>query len=176
MKEDGTIKIGDIVAPAPVVLAALFNRAQSQGMGLLQHQPGHTMTTEEAADTLIRSQYFDYLEGRVMKVDFSGDEIETWLYDRDNGQGAAVAAVKEAVGQPESDQPPSEKDGPVDTKKDADRIRERFGEVLTEPGIVPPGCTLDKTLVFILSREGKDPCEGCNMDRSVCGGRFDPHD
>jgi len=33
-----------------------------------------------------------------MKVDLSGDELETALYDRDNGQGAAEMALAELQG------------------------------------------------------------------------------
>lgn len=37
--------------------------------------------------------YFDYLQGRVMKVDLAGDELDPRLYDRDNGEGAARRAI-----------------------------------------------------------------------------------
>jgi hypothetical protein len=36
---------------------------------------------------------FDYLKGRVIKVNLSGDEIDPWGYDRDNGQGAVEEIV-----------------------------------------------------------------------------------
>ena len=41
--------------------------------------------------------YFDYLEGRVMKIDLSGDTVDPRGYDRDNGQGAVqkvITAIK----------------------------------------------------------------------------------
>lgn len=38
--------------------------------------------------------YFDYLYGRVMKVDLSSDDgFEERLYDRDNGKGAAQKVI-----------------------------------------------------------------------------------
>ncbi|GAG30986.1 unnamed protein product, partial [marine sediment metagenome] len=37
--------------------------------------------------------YFDYLKGRVMKINLSSDELRTALYDRDNGEGAAAQAL-----------------------------------------------------------------------------------
>ena len=38
--------------------------------------------------------YFDYLYGRVLKVDLKGDDgFEEWLYDRDNGEGAAQQSL-----------------------------------------------------------------------------------
>ena len=37
--------------------------------------------------------HFNYLEGRVMKINISGDEMDPRCYDRDNGQGAALKVV-----------------------------------------------------------------------------------
>jgi len=77
-----------------LVLAALYNNSKPLGMGYLHFTP-EPMTKEEAAVLLddSTSKYFDYLKGRVMKVKIAGDELEPWLYDRDNGQGAAAAAI-----------------------------------------------------------------------------------
>lgn len=74
------------------VLAKLYNASKPQGMGFLQFDP-KPMTTEEAAELLQKSTYFDYLKGRVMKVDLSGDAFDPYLYNRDNGQGAAENAI-----------------------------------------------------------------------------------
>jgi hypothetical protein len=75
------------------VLAKLYNASRPQGMGFLQATK-QDMTRDEAAELLANGQtYFDYLRGRVMKVDLSGDELDPRLYDRDNGQGAASAAL-----------------------------------------------------------------------------------
>jgi sarcosine oxidase delta subunit len=53
------------------------------------------MSLEEAQQIVTerRSLRFDYLRGRVMKVDLSEDEFDDWLYDRDNGHGAAAKAI-----------------------------------------------------------------------------------
>ena len=74
------------------VLAALYNNSQVQGLGYSQAEPGE-MTPEEGADLLKEQTYFDYLKGKVMKVDLKGDELKPFLYDRDNGTGAAQAAI-----------------------------------------------------------------------------------
>lgn len=84
------------------VLAALYNRSRPQGMGFLHFDP-EPMTRDEAQAVIAsggthlsdRSLYFDYLKGRVMKVDLSKDEFDPWLYDRDNGNGAAYEVVSE---------------------------------------------------------------------------------
>ena len=78
------------------VLAALYNASKQQGMGFL-HARGQTeMTKDEAAAEIAARNsdepYFDYLHGRVMKVRLA-DTLETWLYDRDNGEGAAARAL-----------------------------------------------------------------------------------
>lgn len=83
------------------VLAALFNASRQQGMGFLDSRGAKPMTEEDAA-AVIQAQglYFDYLRGRVMKVDLEGDELHPWAYDRDNGAGAAeraIASVRAAV-------------------------------------------------------------------------------
>lgn len=79
-----------------VVLAALYNASKPQGMGFLQYDPT-PMTVEQARQLLEQCTDFDYLKGRVMKIDLSGDTLNTWGYDRDNGEGAAERAINEAT-------------------------------------------------------------------------------
>jgi len=81
------------------VLAALYNAARPQGLGFLHYDPA-PMTREEAEALLRQTAYFDYVRGRVLKVDLSGDEFDSSLYDRDNGQDAAerVIAALRATG------------------------------------------------------------------------------
>ena len=75
------------------VLAKLYNASKPLGMGFFQATP-EDMSTEEAQKILDTGDtYFDYLRGRVMKVNLIGDEFNPDLYDRDNGQGAAEAAI-----------------------------------------------------------------------------------
>lgn len=74
------------------VLAALYNAAKPQGLGFLHYNPS-PMTVEEARQHLAGSTYFDYLQGRVMKVNLSGDELESRSYDRDNGEGTAERVI-----------------------------------------------------------------------------------
>lgn len=77
----------------PDVLAALYNRAHPQGMGFIHYTP-EDMTKEQAELLLQQTNYFDYVRGRVMKVDLSSDEeFDERLYDRDNGFGAAQSAI-----------------------------------------------------------------------------------
>lgn len=95
------------------VLACLYNHSQPIGAGYLQYDP-EPMTKEQAHEIIynrgddthamfggeIRRNYgpgtfnFDYLKGRVMKVDLSGDEFDESLYDRDLGKGAAARAIQ----------------------------------------------------------------------------------
>ena len=75
------------------VLAVLYNSSKPQGMGFMHYDP-KPMTKEEA-QKLLDAGYtdFDYHKGRVMKVNLSEDELNTWGYDRDNGEGAAERAI-----------------------------------------------------------------------------------
>jgi hypothetical protein len=79
------------------VLAALYNASRPLGMGVMHFDPA-LMTVEEAVEIILEippvALSFDYLKGRVMKVNLSGDEFDPWLYDRDNGEGAAARALE----------------------------------------------------------------------------------
>lgn len=78
------------------VLKALYAAARPQGMGFLHYTPGPMR--DEAADAMIASKhlYFDYVDGRVMKVDLASDTLDPRLFDRDNGDGAAERALRDA--------------------------------------------------------------------------------
>lgn len=75
------------------VLKRLYDSAKPQGMGFLEYTPP-PMLLAKAQSMLDDGQtYFDYVRGRVLKVDLKGDEFSPTLYDRDNGMGAAAAAL-----------------------------------------------------------------------------------
>lgn len=78
--------------PKGKVLATLYNFSKVQGMGFLQAKPGQ-MTEMEADKLLSEQTSFDYLHGKVMKIDLSGSDLDPRLYDRDNGEGAAQEAI-----------------------------------------------------------------------------------
>ena len=109
------IDVSDI-NPAEL-LAGLYNRSfvNPDGMGVFQMKPGN-MAIEQAQEYLdgkIESdyigqalerngnRYFDYLNGRVMRVEINGKTLRTGLYDRDLGQGAAQS-VADAIRHPPS--------------------------------------------------------------------------
>lgn len=91
------------------VLKALYDHSHAQGLGVLQ--ASGPITVEHCAELLEKQTYFDYLYGRVLKVDLSGDEFDERLYDRDCGEGAAQRAVDSIKGAPE---------GGEDAAKEAD--------------------------------------------------------
>lgn len=99
-----------------LVLAALYNAARPQGLGFLHYDP-EPMTVEQAKEILAQRRayrkrkgqgnnqrqnrwllrdyyYFDYLQGRVMKIDLCGKGIESAGYDRDNGEGAVAQIIE----------------------------------------------------------------------------------
>jgi len=82
------------------VLAGLYNAAKVQGLGFLQADD-RIMSDDEADKILIESEQdgfrFDYLKGRVLKVNLSGDEFDPRLYDRDNGDGVADRVIGKLV-------------------------------------------------------------------------------
>ena len=77
------------------VLLTLYNHSHVQGLGFLQAIDNYTIETARKDYELSPDKYFDYHYGRVLKVDLSGDSFDSWLYDRDCGEGAAQKAIDE---------------------------------------------------------------------------------
>lgn len=48
-------------------------------------------------------------------------------------------------------------------------------DMMIQQGYVPPACTLDPKvagpLIWSEINKGRSPCDGCNADRAVCGGK-----
>lgn len=85
------------------VLCALYNKSRPLGLGFLQFTPGD-MSVEEAREFLQSTGgYADYVKGRVIKVKLPADaeSFSPCLYDRDNGEGAALRALQEYAKQKE---------------------------------------------------------------------------
>jgi len=75
------------------VLRVLYNYARPKGLGFLHHTK-EKMTKEQAQEMLDSGKtYFDYVGGRVMKIDLSTNELWTGLYNRDNGPQSAEYAI-----------------------------------------------------------------------------------
>jgi hypothetical protein len=104
------------------LLAELFNNSAPLGMGFLQAGAGPDRMTHEQGQELIakaeagqsaadharmfgqgvlgrRQLYFDYLYGRLLKVDLSADQVRADLYDRDNGGPGTFARIVEKLRQ-----------------------------------------------------------------------------
>ena len=90
--EEGVVDISN--KDKAEVLAALYNNSHPHGMGFLHYNP-EPMTVEKAKGLLKQTTYFDYLAGRVMKIDLGSDEVRTWQYNRNNGEGAAERAISQ---------------------------------------------------------------------------------
>ena len=74
------------------VLKALHDNSKTQGSGRLHYKP-EGLSIDQCRDLIKESTDFDYLQGRVMKVNIEGDNFDPWGYDRDNGEGAAEKAI-----------------------------------------------------------------------------------
>ncbi len=99
------------------MLKALYDNSHVQGLGFMHAVPDGMVTVEHCAEILERGMEFDYLYGRVLKVDLSKDEFDERLYDRDCGEGAAQRAV-DSIRAEKQDGGDGAKD--TDTAKDAD--------------------------------------------------------
>lgn len=82
-------------------LVALIARVSEPANGLLERAQ-KAETNDEVLDLIVECSEifskpvlrFDYLFGRVMKVNLSGDWFDEQFYDRDNGHGVAARAVE----------------------------------------------------------------------------------
>jgi hypothetical protein len=82
------------------VLKALYDASHPQGMGFMAPGCMSPLPIEAAREEVEQAKefgrgtlYFDYVRGRVLKVDLTTDELDPWLYDRDNGAGAAQLVI-----------------------------------------------------------------------------------
>lgn len=78
------------------VLAALYNNAKIQGKGVRDPRGSMSLSVDDARDYLQRSDRFDYVQGRVLKVDLSAASaaVDVRLYDRDNGAGRGAWVIE----------------------------------------------------------------------------------
>jgi len=81
------------------VLFALYEATSPMGMGFLQARGDVTVEDVRVlvsawSDVERGFPYIDYLWGRPLKVDLSGDTFDGRLFDRDAGAGEARAAVE----------------------------------------------------------------------------------
>lgn len=78
-----------------IVLMALYNASSVRGNGFLSNEGYTTMEAEQASKLLEDDdKYFDYINGKVMKVDMGGDILDLCLYDHNNGDGAGLHAIQ----------------------------------------------------------------------------------
>lgn len=102
------------------LLAECFNGSSVSGMGVFQAGRGPKVMTYEQGREIIEQAlagntaddntvmfpglkrrrpdlYFDYLFGRPLKIDLTGDEVDSWGYDRDNGGDGALQRLVDKV-------------------------------------------------------------------------------
>jgi hypothetical protein len=75
------------------VLLTLYNHSHYQGMSILGAVDSYTLEDAKRDYENQPNKYFDYLHGKVLKVDLSEDTFDSRLYDRDCGEGAAQKAI-----------------------------------------------------------------------------------
>jgi hypothetical protein len=75
-----------------VVIRALYAAAKPLGTGCkLMHYDSENNLSDDEVEAVIKNGSVGYLKGRVMKVTFRDDTLETWFYNRDNGQCTKIA-------------------------------------------------------------------------------------
>lgn len=75
-----------------LLLAVLWNNAKKQSA----FDFSKSMPKQRAEELMAYAgdrPYFDWVDGRCLKIDLLGDAMDPRLYDRDNGEGAAARVV-----------------------------------------------------------------------------------
>jgi hypothetical protein len=76
------------------LLMRAFNASHQLGLGQGDPEGRQDMTKERAGELISQGyQVFDYVHGRVLKIDISGDEVRTYAYNRDVGPGVLEKIV-----------------------------------------------------------------------------------
>ena len=147
------------------VLKALYDHSHVQGLGFMHAAEEGTVTVESCAKLLEKYTQFDYLHGRVLKVDLSGDEFDERLYDRDCGAGAAQRAVDSIRDETEGEKKEPSLEEQAEMTKEAVR---KIMDILNE---LPPTCHIvaSMTLKMVLSGPVSSMTEMLMM-----GGPFSP--
>lgn len=93
---DSLISIRGI--PKADLLEALWHRSKPAAWFADSKMPAPVFDRHSAvADAKRTGWRLDYIKGRVIKSDLSGDKVNPWGFDRDNGNGAfeeCVAALR----------------------------------------------------------------------------------
>ena len=97
------------------VLVALWEHSYEQGLGVLDNSK-KDLTVKEARKLLKKGTHFQYLKGRVLKIDLSGDEFDEYLYDRDLGKGMAQRVIDELRAKVEDVQNDDDNNKPNETR------------------------------------------------------------
>ena len=129
------------------VLKALYEHSHAQGLGGFRAVHVGIPTLEYFDGRLEQGTYFDYVGGRELTVDLSGDEFDERLYDRDCGKGAAQRAVDSIRDETEGEKKePSLEEQAEMTKEAVHKIMEILNEL-------PPTCHIvaSMTLKMVLS-------------------------
>ena len=159
------------------VLKALYEHRHVQGMGVFQAMHEGVPTLEYFSGLLEQGTYFDYLGGRVLKVDLSGDEFDERLYDRDCGEGAAQQAVDSIKDAPEGGEDAagnadSEKKEPS-LEEQAEMTKEAVHKIMDILKELPPASYAVACMTLKMAL-GPVPSMGGLTGLLMMGGQFAP--
>jgi len=75
-----------------MLLQSLYEYAKPLGMGIYHYTPNDTLPNQEMESILARG-HIDYLHGRAMKINISGNSVNTFSYNRNHGENAAEKII-----------------------------------------------------------------------------------
>ncbi|KAL2788877.1 hypothetical protein BJX66DRAFT_339811 [Aspergillus keveii] len=119
MSNTTTVSIKDL--PKLDLLHALWQNSPPALFYEVRNIPPPSWDAEEAEDVALSHNWdVDYIVGRVIKADLSGDEVDPQLYDRGNGKGAFAEVVRNL-----REQRQAEEDVETETRPETEKTREQ---------------------------------------------------
>lgn len=79
------------------VLQALYAEAFVAPAAIMFGTAGPAQLSQSRAEAFVAQGYIDYCDGRGIKIDFSKDELDTRLYDRDTADGQGERIILEVL-------------------------------------------------------------------------------
>ncbi|KAL3447596.1 hypothetical protein BJX65DRAFT_308006 [Aspergillus insuetus] len=119
MSNTTTVSIKDL--PKLDLLHALWQNSPPALFYEVRNIPPPSWDAEEAEEAALSHNWdVDYIVGRVIKADLSGDKVDPQLYDRGNGKGAFAEVVRKLREQRQAGE-----DGEAEACPESETIREQ---------------------------------------------------
>jgi hypothetical protein len=141
--------------------------------GKIKIPRGNAETIEKMDIWINEMRGFTWLEGKLTTVGAHDDTVMSfWITDQAIRKGGFEFSFGDDTYVNQSlDDLMKELTGETEDSEDGEAKQSVNNNPAVQQGWVPKGCTLEFPLILALMNSKQDPCDGCNEDRTKCGGR-----